>query len=299
MLQIVQHIEPLLRNHDFVVIPSLGGFVASLQPSHWQNSMLCPPSKMVGFNPTLTYNDGLLAQAIAQQNGCTLEDANALIEKEVKVMHQQLRVWKHLSLGNLGSLYQTENGIDFEPYANSLPISSSYGLTSVYFPVLTQTSAVTKGVTPTTVPIKQPLVLPTRRSSRFAVACVAIILLLLMIPVNITNQRQESMAMIVPTTVVEEVIAQPETTPETTINQAEPCTPFHVVIGSFNTQAKAMKFIEELPSSLAHSKIIYSEKRFRIIAASYPTEELGNAGMEEIAQAYPAYKDAWLLHYNP
>jgi hypothetical protein len=289
----------LLKDHDFVVIPSLGGFVASLQPARWQNGMLYPPSKMIGFNPTLTYNDGLLAQTIAQHNGCSLEDANTLLKSEVTILQQQLHIWKRISLGNLGYLYQTENGIDFKPYKNSLSISSAYGLTSVYFPVINYTNTATqKAITPTA-PINRPLVLPTHRSSRFTAACVAIILLFMMIPVNITNQRQESMAMILPSTVIEEVMTQPETTPEPTIIQTEPCTPYHVVIGSFNTEAKAIKFTKELPSSLANSKIVYSENRFRIVAASFTTEEEGNAGIEQIAQAYPAYKDAWLLHYNP
>ena len=86
MLQILQHIEPLLQNHDFVVIPSLGGFVASMQGAKCQEDTIYPPCKAVGFNPTLTYNDGLLAQAIAQESGCTIHKANNLVEQEVEAL---------------------------------------------------------------------------------------------------------------------------------------------------------------------------------------------------------------------
>lgn len=295
MLQLLQHIEPLLNNHDFVVIPSLGGFVASVQPARYENDMLYPPCKMVGFNPTLTYNDGLLAQAIAQQNGCTLQEANMQIEQEVLLLHQQLHRWKHVSLGNIGCLHQTEQGIDFEPNTHGIAISSSYGLTPVYFPVITPLQPAEKATPEQPTTIKKALTLPARASSRFAVACVAVILVLLMIPVNFTRQEHESRAMLLPPTAFEEVII----TPQATNNNDVECTPYHVVIGSFNTQAKALKFLKQTPSSLPNCKIIYSEHRFRIIAASYATEELGNAGIEQVAQAYPAYKDAWLLHYNP
>lgn len=294
MLQILQHIESLLNHHDFVVIPSLGGFVASAQPARYENDLLCPPSKKIGFNPTLTYNDGLLAQTMAQHNHCSLQEANSIIEQEVVTLQQQLRLWKHVTLGQLGCIHQTEKGIDFEPYANSIPVSSSYGLTPVYFPQIADNTAETVATTTTTA-IKKPLTVASRATSRFAVACVAAILLLLMIPVNFTHQQHESMAMFMPPTAFEEVVIQPQHAQE----EVATCNHYHVVIGSFNTQAKAFKFIKELPSSLADSKIIYSEHKFRIVTASYPTEELGNAGIEQVVANYPAYKDAWLLHYNP
>ncbi len=295
MLQIVQHIEPLLREHDFVIVPSLGGFVASLQPSRNENDTLYPPCKMVGFNPTLTYNDGLLAQAIAQQNRCTLHEANRIVEQEAQAMHQQLRLWKHLSLGTLGTLHQRENGIDFEPAQQGLPTSAAYGLQPVYFPTITQETTVAVPAQQVVVPVLETKKVALKRSFNFTAACVAVILLLLMIPTNFNKQQNESRAMFVPPTAFEEVLI----TPQSDVVEEEQCTPYHVVIGSFYTQAKALKFLKQTPSSLGKCQIIYSDGRFRITAASYPTEELGNLAMEDIAKRYPAYKDAWLLHYNP
>lgn len=295
MLQLLQHIEPLLRDHDFVVIPSLGGFVASMQPARYKDGMLYPPCKKVGFNPTLTYNDGLLAQTIAQQNHCTLPEANEQIEKEVLALHQQLRLWKHVKMGQLGCLHQTEKGIDFEPDANGIPVNTSYGLTPVYFPEIKQETPAVVAPAPQPTAIKKALPLPAGASSRFAAACIAVVLFLLMIPVNFNRQQQDSRAMFVPPPAFEEVVI----TPQTVVEETAVCNHFHVVIGSFYTKAKAYKFLSELPSSLSDSKIIYSEHRFRIIAASYPTEELGIAGIEQIADTHPSFKDAWLLHYNP
>lgn len=295
MLQIVQHIEPLLKEHDFVIVPSLGGFVASLQPSRNENGTLYPPCKMVGFNPTLTYNDGLLAQSIAQQNGCTLHEANRIVEQEAQAMHQQLHLWKHLSLGTLGTLHLRENGIDFEPTQHGLPTASSYGLQPVYFPAIQPEAATTAAQVAPVVPATATKVVALKRPFHFTAACVAVILFLLMIPTNFNRQRTESRAMFVPPTAFEEVLITPQ------VEEVEEvqCTPYHVVIGSFYTQAKALKFLKQTPSSLPKCQIIYSDGRFRITAASYPTEELGNQAMEDIANRYPAYKDAWLLHYNP
>lgn len=291
MLQILQHIEPLLQNHDFVVIPSLGGFVASMQGAKCQEDTIYPPCKAVGFNPTLTYNDGLLAQAIAQESGCTIHKANNLVEQEVEALKIYLLRFKQISIGKLGILKQSDNGIDFEPAKQGITTATSYGLQPVFFPQVTCAKTIIKPlVQPQTITKQAP-----QSSIRFAVACVAAILILLMIPINFNQKQHISRAMFVPPVAFEEVVI----TPQIQLNAAEECTPYHVVIGSFNTQAKAIKFINELPSSLKDSKIVYSEHRFRIIAASYPTEELGNQGMEQIAKKHPAYKDAWLLHYNP
>ena len=41
----------------------------------------------------------------------------------------------------------------------------------------------------------------------------------------------------------------------------------------------------------SNSKIVYSDNRFRIIADSYETEDLGNLGLQKIAKKYhlPCY----------
>lgn len=293
MFQVITHIEHLLQNHDFVILPNIGGFVASAHASHQKEDTFYPPCKVVGFNPTLTYNDGLLAQAIAKANAISLEQANSIINQEVSQITQQLHRQGCFVFGKLGTLTLHAQGIGFEPCETGISVSLSYGLLPVYFPGVqaektTTPAANTTQVKSNVVPLKQ-------RRFNYAAACVAVILILLMIPVNFTKQQFESRATFVAPPAFEEVVITPQVA-----EQAEPeCTPYHVVIGSFYTQAKALKFLKEVPSSLKDCQIVYSDNRFRIVAASFTTEELGNQGMEQIAKTYPAYKDAWLLHYNP
>lgn len=294
MLLIVQHIELLLKNHDFVILPNIGGFVASAQAARQEEGTLYPPCKVLGFNPTLTYNDGLLAQSIAQEKGYSIEQANTLIVGQTQQLRQQLQQRGLYDMGTLGTLQQTPQGIGFIPHPHGLKLASSYGLEPVYFPTLSKT-----------VPLQNPVAVATattakviplhKRHQNFAVACIAAILILLMIPVNLSHKQIESRATFVAPPAFEEVVI----VPQSWLEEQVACTPYHVVIGSFNSEAKALKFLKELPSSLSNSEVIYSEGRFRIIAASFSTEDLGNAGIERIASTYPAFKDAWLLHYNP
>ena len=288
MQKLENHIENLLKKHDFVIIPAFGGFVASEESAQMQNGYLLPPCKTIGFNPDLTYNDGLLAQEIAKAEGISLIEANNYVAEKVEKLNSTLKTFKHLSFANVGTFHLNGENVNFEPIQTNNLLKSSFGLQSFYFPeVANNTISLSEKVKQEEKQVK------TTRAFNYAIACVAAILLLLLIPVNFNQKQVVYRATFVPITALEEVVITPE------VEEEIVCTPYHAVIGSFNTQAKALKFLNSLPKDLKDSKIVYSDHRFRIIADSYETEDLGNLGLQKIAKKYPQFKDAWLLNYNP
>ncbi len=291
MQKLENHIENLLQKHDFVIIPAFGGFVSSDDSAQMDCGYLYPPTKTIGFNPDLTYNDGLLAQEIAKAEGISLSEANDFIAENVEKLNNSLLNFKHFSFANIGTFHLNNNKVSFEPTKTNNLRKSSFGLQTFYFPEITENNIQVK--TKTKKGIVKPLNREKTRTFNYAVACVAAILLLLLIPVNFNQKQVVYRATFVPITALEEVVITPE------IEEEVICTPFHAVIGSFNTQAKALKFLSNLPKGLEDCKIVYSDHRFRIIADSYETEDLGNVGIQNIAKKYPQFKDAWLLEYNP
>lgn len=290
MQKLENHIENLLRKHDFVIIPAFGGFVASEESAQMQDGYLLPPSRTIGFNPELTYNDGLLAQEIAKAEGISIIEANNYVAEKVEKLNITLKTFKHLSFANIGTFHLNGEKVSFEPAQTNNLLRSSFGLQAFYFPEIhSNTISLTERVK-TEEHVKQAKVV---RSFNYVAACVAAILLFLLIPVNFNQKQVVYRATFVPITALEEVVITPE------IEEEIICTPFHAVIGSFNTQAKALKFINSLPKGLKDSKIVYSDNRFRIIADSYETEDLGNLGLQKIAKKYPQFRDVWLLTYNP
>lgn len=288
MQKLENHIENLLRKHDFVIIPAFGGFVASEESAQMQDGYLLPPSRTIGFNPELTYNDGLLAQEIAKAEGMGLIEANNYIAEKVEKLNTTLKTFKHLSFANIGTFHLNGEKASFEPAPTNNLLKSSFGLQAFYFPEIhSNTISLTEKVKAEKQENK------ANRTFNYAVACVAAILLLLLIPVNFNQKQVVYRATFVPITALEEVIITPE------VEEEVVCTPYHAVIGSFNTQAKALKFLSELPNELKDSKIVYSDHRFRIIADSYETEDLGNLGLQKIAKKHPQFRDVWLLNYNP
>lgn len=291
MQNLENHIENLLKQHDFVVIPGFGGFVASEESAKVESGYLYPPTRCIGYNPELTYNDGLLAQEIAKVEGISFSQANDYIKEKVEKLNYTLKTFKHFSFGNIGAFYFNQDKVYFEPNKTNNLLRSSFGLQTFYFPeihnnVVTLTPKVESN---TTAEVKES----NKRSFNYVAACVAVILLLLFIPINFNQKQVLYRATFIPITALEEVVVKPEAEEEII------CTPYHAVIGSFNSQNKAIKFLSELPKELSNSEIVYSDNRFRIIAESYETEEIGNIGIQKIAKSHPQFRDVWLLEYNP
>lgn len=290
MQKLENHIENLLRKHDFVLVPAFGGFVASEKSAQMENGYLLPPTRTVGFNPDLNYNDGLLAQEVAKAEGISLVEANNFIAEKVEKLNTTLKTFKHLSFANIGTFHLNGEKVCFEPHKTNDLLIDSFGLQSFYFPeIVTNTISLAEKVRAE----KEERQTKATRGFNYAVACVAAILLLLLVPINFNQKQVVYRATFVPIQALEEVVVTPE------VEEEIICTPYHAVIGSFNSQAKAIKFLSELPKELSNSKIVYSDNRFRIITDSYETEEIGEIEIEKFAKKYPQFKDVWLLEYNP
>lgn len=290
MQKIENHIENLLRKHDFVIIPAFGGFVASEKSAQMENGYLLPPTRTIGFNPDLNYNDGLLAQEVAKEEGISLKEANVYIKESVEKLNNTLVNFKHLSFANIGTFQLNNHKVSFEPYKTNDLLIDSFGLQSFYFPeIVTNTISLSEKVRAE----KEERQAKATKGFNYAIACVAAVLLLLLVPMNFNQKQVVYRATFVPIQALEEVVITPE------VEEEIICTPYHAVIGSFNTQAKALKFLSNLPKDLSDSKIVYSDNRFRIITDSYETEEIGEIEIQKFAKKYPQFKDVWLLEYNP
>lgn len=133
MIELAQHIEALLLENDCVIVPGLGGFVAHHTPATWvkDECIFLPPSRVIGFNPKLTMNDGLLAQSYMSVYGTTFSDATKMIDRKVKELTATLHEDGCMSLPNIGELrYTLHRTYDFVPYDDRVTTPDLYGLDS-------------------------------------------------------------------------------------------------------------------------------------------------------------------------
>ncbi len=128
------YISELLFEHDCVILPAFGGFVARAASANFAKTgnILLPPSKSIVFNKNLANNDGLLAGYIMQKENATYQQATSIIENFVNHCKQQLESHKRFELSGLGVLYKSvENTILFEQDVRVNHNTYAFGLPAV------------------------------------------------------------------------------------------------------------------------------------------------------------------------
>jgi hypothetical protein len=130
-MHLADHIRPLLRDHDCVIIPEFGGLVADVAPARLQagRQVLRPPTKLVAFNQALTRNDGLLVDAVSQHLGVSLSQARDMVRQAVAQLRQELEEAHRTTLPGIGIFRRgTGRGLSFEYTGNDNLLPTSYGL---------------------------------------------------------------------------------------------------------------------------------------------------------------------------
>lgn len=133
MIELAQHIEVLLLENDCVIVPGLGGFVAHYTPAMRvaEENVFLPPTRIIGFNPQLKMNDGLLVQSYMAVYDTDFSDATRIVEKEVAYIFTALHEDGKVDLPNIGELRYSIHGIyDFAPYDHKITTPYLYGLDS-------------------------------------------------------------------------------------------------------------------------------------------------------------------------
>jgi len=128
-----RHIEILLLNNDCVIIPGLGGFVASHVSARYDEDecMFLPPLRTLGFNQKLNINDSLLVQSYSEYYDISYPEALARIESESNELKQRIMNDGSYELNDIGTLYLNEEGnMEFEPCEAGILTPELYSLSS-------------------------------------------------------------------------------------------------------------------------------------------------------------------------
>ena len=130
-MHLADHIRPLLRYHDCVIIPDFGGLVADVSPARAQpgRQALSPPTKLVAFNQALTRNDGLLVDALSQHLGLPIAEARERVRAAVTGLHQELDENNRTELPGIGIFRRAAGrGLSFEYTGTDNLLAASFGL---------------------------------------------------------------------------------------------------------------------------------------------------------------------------
>ncbi|MFD2717799.1 SPOR domain-containing protein [Hymenobacter monticola] len=130
-MHLADHIRPLLRDHDCVIIPDFGGLVADASSARAQpgRQALSPPTKLVAFNQALTRNDGLLVDALSQHLGMPISQAREAVRAAVVSLKRELDETSRTELPGIGIFRRAAGrGLVFEYTGTDNLLASAFGL---------------------------------------------------------------------------------------------------------------------------------------------------------------------------
>lgn len=178
-----RRIGELLYEHDCVIIPEFGGFVAKVVPSQLdkQSNTILPPSKQLSFNQNLTHNDGLLANHLSRKQGMEYSEAVSYLLVQADKYRNELKQGNRIELNSIGVIYRDQSGnIRFVPDHNSNHYKESFGLGKLYLTPVVKEEVEPEVEEAVIAPVEEetPVVTienPPARKSRGWVAAAAII----------------------------------------------------------------------------------------------------------------------------
>lgn len=118
LIKVDKHISDLLYEHDCVIVPDFGGFVANYAPAkiHPTQHIFIPPTKNIIFNKNLKNNDGLLANHIAIAEKTSYPTALKYIDHFTANTNSLLKNGSKVKIDEVGTLYlDVERNLQFEP----------------------------------------------------------------------------------------------------------------------------------------------------------------------------------------
>jgi len=138
-VNIAQHIGELLYEHECVVIPGFGGFIANDRSATVSRitHQFSPPFRKIMFNIHLSANDGLLINHIANVELVPYVEAKQIVDEFTKHYREELKKGNKIVFDKIGVLFKnTEGHIVFEQHEQVNYNSDAFGLGSFYSPAI-------------------------------------------------------------------------------------------------------------------------------------------------------------------
>lgn len=136
-MDISVYLIELLRLHDCVIVPDLGGFVTNYRPAEMDlsSNSFNPPRKEIIFSSKLDKNDGLLVNHISETEGIGYLEARLIVSEFVDEAKSNLENGEKIELLKVGSLHYDRNEkLIFEPEIHENLLIDAFGLEGFQFP---------------------------------------------------------------------------------------------------------------------------------------------------------------------
>jgi nucleoid DNA-binding protein len=309
MTTIASHITKLIHHHDCVIVPGLGGFVANHKPAEIirEKGLILPPSKEIGFNRSLSHNDGLLIHEVAWSNQLSYSDASKLVESFVQEIHTGIAIRGTITIDEVGELRKdTLGNLYFVPNTSLSFLPEAFGLAPV------QVNLPAMLVYPQTKSrIEMPPIMHRLSKTKIA-ASIALLVGFFLLSTDVNTPGYLSLGSLSPlpqthleaahhqpdgSNCISEVIAVPESDAKTSAPIAiinEPQIVYCLIGASFPEETEANKYqLKMIEKGFPNCEVITGNGRYRISLNQYTSREEAFAALEEY-RIKKGFESVWL-----
>lgn len=265
-MELLVYIKELLLLNDCVIIPGFGGFVTNYKQAGLQSSQFTPPGKSVSFNKKLNFNDGLLINHIASEEGINYIAARKKVDLMVQELNYRLTDGEEISIPGLGALsYDEQQHLVFTPRVEGNLNLDAFGLGAFNYETLFSRQMARKAAVSQQERQAAVEVIFQKRSLKKVLIAVPLLFALAVIPLknNLSHLQKSDISgfhtmMTAPATVATPAEATEEEAPaqaeevvanavETTAEVAEQTEArYFLIVGSFKSQENAETYIGQL-----------------------------------------------------
>ena len=317
-MNITFYLVELLRVHDCVIVPDLGGFVTNYRPAEIDlaSNSFSPPVKEIIFTGKLSKNDGLLVNYIAEIEGVGYMEARQIISESVDEIWSKLENGEKIEFQTIGSLqFDRNEKLIFEPDIHENFLLEAYGMEGFQFPQLEWKEIIPSKRIFADKAVARP-VFNSRKIKAFAIG-IPILLALVLVPVSkyswnnhsITTLQSSNAASIplggslysvpagIETSHIDKSAASKNepSVSKLVVNQqhADPVTiksgtRYRLVGGCFKLRGNADKFLEKLQSDGFKPELkILPNGSFLVIIQSYADKKEAATALASLRQTDP------------
>lgn len=137
-MKITTYIRDLISEHDCVILPELGAFVAANASAkvHLIENSFVPPRREVKFNSQLKSNDDMLVNYMASKESITIDEAQFRVGLFIQNISANLNRGDEVNLPDLGCLQKSAQGhITFTAHLEHMD-DESFGLDEFISPAI-------------------------------------------------------------------------------------------------------------------------------------------------------------------
>ena len=292
---LINHIVKLLKLHEYVVVPGLGGFVTQPQSAALLPDRISPPRFTIGFNPLMQHGDGMLAIEVARELNISYREANKYIATEVAEIISHLNNYIPVKLPEIGELNKSLSGeILFTPKASIGILPCNFGLNDIRISEINtknQTNRKTLNIP-----------LPSTQFYRYMAAAILFFGLMFISP-NVTNIGQADTANLSSLSFINSpIISAPELSnndtikndSSTTINPKDYHIKYHIIVASWKSKKMAEKFCSELAADFNTAHVISPANAHYVAIQSFANRDTAIQQMEKLRMTDSRFETAWV-----